>query len=420
MLTGTQVRVRIVRGRVVPLYLQVDDPVWLGAAERLLELFRGREGCARGVLNDEVDEAFGNLPNQPVYQGLAQLLEDRSEFEVQSSHDPVELRKLTFQAATAARRDPKHGPGTRFARQSVLQEVGSKLGLTSDEVDRGLFADLKSEERLVRFEDIPARRLLERYNLALAQAVLLRSTRVRVALSGETPARVRQILRQVKFRRLVCEAVAEKGGSLTLNLDGPLSLFSATQKYGLQLALFLPAILACRTYQVTADVLWGPQRKPRTFTLTHSDGLISHGADTGQYVPPEVAMFADLFRKKISDWELAEEAEVLPLGKHFWVPDFRLQEKKTGRIVHLDVLGYWRRSSLKQYLERLKEHAPGPFILALSDQLHVEEGEVEGLPALIHRFRNMPLPDEIARLAAEVLASQGIENQIPITKSRKN
>ena len=37
--------------------------------------------------------------------------------------------------------------------------------------------------------------------------------------------------------------VETRNGVVTLNLDGPMSLFSATQKYGLQLALFLPTLL---------------------------------------------------------------------------------------------------------------------------------------------------------------------------------
>ncbi len=139
--------------------------------------------------------------------------------------------------------------------------------------------------------------------------------------------------------------------------------------------------------------------------LTHHDGLTASGPDQGQYVPPELGMFVELFRKKIADWELAEEGEIFRLGNHFWVPDFRLTERAGGRIVYLEVLGFWRRSSLDVYLDRLRREAKTPFVLAVSDQLHVEEAALDGLPVWIHRFHNMPLPDEIARLAREVLAA---------------
>jgi hypothetical protein len=408
MLTGKLVRVRYARDRIVPHYLSAADPSWLEAAERLLELFRGQDGRTRGELEDDQREAFGDDPGQLVHQGLAKLLEDRCEFEVVSGHPPEELRAAVFRAAARQRvAAPPEGEAALsaapFDRAAVVATVAGDLGLTAEAVEGGLFADLKSEQRLVRFKDLSARHLLERYNVALAQAVLLRATRVHVTIRREPPQRYRQLLRQVKFHRLVCEMEQVGPDSHRLHLDGPLSLFSATQKYGLQLALFLPAVLLCRDFELKAELRWGPQRKPKTFLLTPGDGLVSHYADTGMFVPPELRLFVEAFRKRITDWELVEETEVFPLGGGFWVPDFRLVHKASGQIVLLEVLGFWRRSSAEQHLQRLRQNVREPFLLAVSDQLHIEETELEGLPAGIHRFRNMPLPDEIARLGSELL-----------------
>jgi predicted nuclease of restriction endonuclease-like RecB superfamily len=267
-----------------------------------------------------------------------------------------------------------------------------------------LFADLKSEQRLLRFKDTTPERLLRRYNVALAQAIVLRSTRVHLEVRGEPPRRYRQLFRRVKFHRLVCEMARVEPEGYSFHLDGPLSLFSATQKYGLQLALFLPAVLPCRDFELHAELLWGPQRKPKTFRLTAADGLETDQQDTGMYVPAEVAMFAELFRQKVANWDISEETEVFPLGDTFWVPDFRLVHRATGRCVYLEVLGFWRRASIEPHLERLRRYAAGPFILAVSDQLRVDDAELEGLPAGVHRFRQIPQYDEIAKLAEEALA----------------
>src|SRR5262249_43018519 len=156
------------------------------------------------------------------------------------------------------------------------------------------------------------------------------------------------------------------------HLDGPLSLFSATQKYGLQLALFLPAVLLCRDFELRAELRWGAQRKPKRFQLSPSDGLVSHFLDHGMDVPPGVAIFTELFRKKVTDWEIAEEIDVLPLGDGFWVPDYRLRHRASGKTVLLEVLGFWRRASAEKHLERLRQHARMPFLLAVSEQLHIE------------------------------------------------
>src|SRR5260370_36292155 len=92
MLTGKMVRVRYARDRIVPHYLGVQDEGWRETAERLLELFRGREGKTRGELEDEQREAFGDDPGQLVHQGLVKLLEDRCEFEVAAEQPPGKLR----------------------------------------------------------------------------------------------------------------------------------------------------------------------------------------------------------------------------------------------------------------------------------------------------------------------------------------
>jgi uncharacterized protein len=282
---------------------------------------------------------------------------------------------------------------------------------------------LKSEQRLTQFRDITPERLLQRYNVSLAQGILLRSTGVDILIRGEAPQRYRQLFRAVKFHRLICDverlsepealakrrrkSLANASGSevaaYRLQLDGPLSLFSATQKYGLQLALFLPTLVLCKDFELKAKLRWGAERKDKVFHLSAKDGLVSHQAETGSFVPAEVPMFVELFRKKIADWEISEETEILAAGKRFWVPDYRLVHRDSGQCVMLDVLGFWRRSSVELHLQMLKEHAGCPFIVALSDQLNVEEADLAGLPDNVVRFRNMPLPEEIAKRAAQVL-----------------
>jgi uncharacterized protein len=404
LLTGKMVRVRYARDRIVPCYLNVTDPEWLEVAGRLLELFRSARGRTRGELDEELRDIFSESTAYLVHQGLAKLLEDRCEFAVVSGHPPEELREEVFAAAARRRAGAEGAARGAFDRAAVLAEVAAGLGLQPQQVEQGLFADLKSEQELTAFDDITAERLLQRYNVALAQAVLLRSTGVRVQVRGEPPQRYRQLFRLVKFRRLICEVENTGPGAYRLSLDGPLSLFSATQKYGVQLAHFLPAVLLCRDFDLQAELRWGPQRRHKTFTLSPRDGLVSHAADTGTYVPPEVAMFAELFRARAAGWALSDETDVRALGEGgFWVPDFRLVEKATGRAVLLDILGFWRRSHVERHLERLRRHAREPFLLAVSDQLHVEEADLEGLPGVVYRFRQMPLPDEVARLAGEVL-----------------
>ena len=117
MLTGKLVRVFRRGNRLHPQYLDVTNENWIGVAERLLLLFRNLAGCTRAELEADVQEAFGTNPSQLVPQGLAKLLEDRCEFDVDSEVAPEEIREKVFLLAAVAGR-----AGTLIAARSCRQQ----------------------------------------------------------------------------------------------------------------------------------------------------------------------------------------------------------------------------------------------------------------------------------------------------------
>src|SRR5262249_45141283 len=149
-------------------------------------------------------------------------------------------------------------------------------------------------------------RLIDRYNVALAQAVLLRSVVVRAEVRNEKPARYRQLFRRLKFHRLLYRVEGSMRDGYVFHIDGPLSLFSATTRYGMQIALFLPALFHCTDFRLEAELRWGPRREPRSFYLDRRDGLITHQIDAGTYVPAEITAFVERFRQVATDWQISE------------------------------------------------------------------------------------------------------------------
>jgi uncharacterized protein len=397
MLSGKMVRVRHARNRVIPIFIDVTDNEWQSVAGRLLELFRSLSGASRGELEEEITEAIGDNPTQLVHQGLAKLLEDRCEFDVESSHPPEELREKAFRTAATQR-----AAGT-FDRTAVIDGIAAELGITPEQVDQGLFADLKQEQRLIKFQDCTVEQLLQRYNVALAQAILLRSTGVKIQIHGETPARYRRLFRAIKFHRLICEIQSAGRDSYTLTLDGPLSLFSSTQKYGLQLAMFLPAVLQCKRFELKALVRWGAERKEKEFFLDSSEGLRSHTIDHGDYIPKELTMFADMFRKQVAGWEIASDTAVVAVGSSFWTPDFVLTHQRSGKRVYLEILGFWRRTDVDKHCQRLARELKEPFILAVSEQFNIDETASGSDNSCIYPFKRTPLPEEVVKLATALI-----------------
>lgn len=396
MLTGKLVRVRHARNKLVPLYLDAADRGWLGVAEQLLLAFRGAPGHTRGEVWAELEDVVGEGPRSLVHQGLADLLEDRCEFEVTADHPPEELRDAAFRAAVVHRQRD----GAAFDRAAVLAEVAAGLRLSAEQIEQSLFADLKDERRVLTFSDCAPEYLLNRYNVALAQAVLIRSTAMECRVWGETPARFRQLFRAVKFHRLICTIRESAGNSYTLQLDGPLSLFSATNKYGVQLAQFLPALLHCKAFDLRAEVRWGTDRKEKQFSLASVDGVRSHLPDFGMYTPPELKMFADSFTAKVSGWELHEEPHPVVLPDGVWVPDFRLVHAASGKEVFVELYGFWRRGDVEALHKRLSKHLPGRFVLCVGEQMRTDAADDTAFGAGVYRYKRTPLPDEVAKHAA--------------------
>lgn len=405
MLTGDLVRVKYSKQRVVPLYIDRDASHWLEAAESLLLLYREGTGMTRGEIEGEVDELFGGGGKATqVHRGLAKVLEDRAEFEVVADIPPDEVREKVFGAAAEYRRrliaeapSPAHRP--RFDRDTVLAGVAGELKVAPEALLGSLFADLRDENRLLRFEDITAQRMIDRYNVALAQAVLLRSVLVRAEVRNERPARYRQLFRRLKFHRLLYRVEGTMRDGYVFHIDGPLSLFSATTKYGLQVAMFLPSMLQCEDFRLDAELRWGPKREPRSFLLEARDGLVTHQADIGTYTPAELSAFVERFRQVAPGWEVSEATDVLELGREgVWVPDYRFLHKATGVDVFVEVVGFWKKSSLERLLRLLPEHGPPRYVLAISDRFKVDEAALGELAGPVLRFKEIPNAVELTAL----------------------
>ncbi|ADV62968.1 protein of unknown function DUF790 [Isosphaera pallida ATCC 43644] len=401
MLTGNLVRVRYSKSKVIPMYLDPTNPDLLETAENLLLIFRDGVGRTRGELEEEIQTLLGEGPplSNIAQQGLAKVLEDRAEFEVVSEAHPEELRRVVFTLAAEERRSLRSaGYRAPFRRDKVLNEAAQRLNLTPDQVAAGLFADLKDENRMLGFDDLSPERLIQRYNVALAQAVLLKATLVTVRLRREPPDRLRRLFRRLKFHRLLHRIEGSPTQGYVIQIDGPMSLFTSTTKYGLQLALVLPAILQCREFELEAELRWGPKREPRSFSLSHRDGLVSHYRDADSYIPAEVRGFEERFRQIAPHWELAESSDLFELGgEGVWVPDYRFTHRHDGQTVFVEVVGFWKSAALERLLRTLPRHGPPLWLLSVTEKLKVDEANGPDWwshPRLL-KFREVPNASEL-------------------------
>jgi predicted nuclease of restriction endonuclease-like RecB superfamily len=394
LLTGDLVRARRKGGLLVPRFLDAATRARvLPLAEALVAIPPAMLGSSR----DEVSAAISALSfparDRVVGLGLAKLVEDRSEYEVAEGIDPENIRREVFLEAAAAHKalDVRG----ELDRERVLADVGARLGLTPEAVEKGLYADLRGSELLRAFRPIKAEELLARYDVSLSQAMLLRATRVVVRLQGEPPAGYRRVFRAARFHGLLHVVEGTEDGGYTLTLDGPFSLFESVQRYGLRLAMFLPAILACKSFELRAELLWGKAREKLTFELTNKHAL-GGGSAAEIGLSPELEAFCEAFTKLKSKWRVAVNERVFALpGEIACVPDlvFRRGKGKKPEEVYLEAFGFWSRDAVWRRVELLRKGFPARIILAVGKQLRVSEevlGEEDAGELYVYRATISP------------------------------
>ena len=244
MLTADMVRVRRRRGFICPEYIDPGGSEHAELAATLIALFEEHVDRRRYELAEALRDYVGSGTEYLLHRGLAKLLFDRCEFETATPVEPELLRQAVFEA-TADRYQEPHQPGKPWAfdREEVLAAAVEDLEIEPDQVDESLYADLKDCQRLARFKGAKPEWLLHRYNVALAQAVLYKATDLTVQITGQSPARYRQLFRFMKFYRLMHHVEGSVAKGYRVQIDGPVSLFRSSQKYGIQMAQFLPALV---------------------------------------------------------------------------------------------------------------------------------------------------------------------------------
>ncbi|HKO90682.1 MAG TPA: DUF790 family protein [Polyangiaceae bacterium] len=366
---GEQLHVRPLAGKQRQRALEL--------AEAYLEVTRAQSGATHHELEAAWAEVEVASSEAKLAAGLQKLIEDRCEFEAESALEPRQLRSELFLAAAHARRNLQ--PGQRFDRAGLLASLGEAHGLGGEALERALYSDLKSEQRLLRTPELSGAALLESYDLAQLQAVLLRAVKVTALVSCASPEAYRELFRKLKFRRLLFQVQPLESGAHRIEIDGPFSLFESVTKYGLQLALLLPALLQADRLELEAQLRWGKARTPLKFSLSQRS---SNTADTeATHLPDEVEALRAAFEPERDGWRAEPAQQILNLpGMGLCVPDLRFVHRQ-GSVVFLEVLGYWSRDAVWRRIELVQAGLGQKLLFAASQRLRVSEAALEDHPS---------------------------------------
>lgn len=471
MLPSEMLRARTSRGRIYPMFCSVGGA---GTGERkggaggpgggaaaadserelasiLISKFEdaSASGMSRGQLHRTISDMEPDYDYKLV-RGLRTLLERRSSFATQRPEscppglDPYDVRRALFTESSAA------GLATSAAkRDAIIGRAADACGIRPPDVPRVMWADLEDNQTLERFDAISVGDLLLWYNMSLAQTLLFGCTRMEFYVS-EGPY-WKEILRTVKARGLMYvleagggagngkggDAKGNGGGSgsgtkggapLRCILEGPLSVFKMTTKYGTAFARLLPVITRTPSWWVDATI---SRKTPGGVKLyrfemasdsarAHLRGVEHgprHGTDTGpqQYDSAVEQKFADILYAHLGrgdplGWRMTREPGPLIAGNKAMLPDFVFE--RLGRRVYLEIVGFWTPDYIRRKFAKLRDMLAGPAAGGIdmlvgidSSLLCSQASEVAGLPGVFMFGRDMsvkPILDHLGKIDAEL------------------
>jgi predicted nuclease of restriction endonuclease-like RecB superfamily len=412
MLTLQLLRVRTRNGAIFPLFCTKEEEIEL--AKKVIQEFEQtwKNKEKKAVLEDRISaiEESDAGSDYKLVRGFYALLERRCTFKSRDSNsdddgetsststntipiiDPPHIRKAMFEESS------KRGFAlTELERREIAYSVASKLHLSShDVVLKAMWSDLDDNLILDYFDAIDPEALVGWYNLSLMQTLLFNCTKLDFYISGGL--NWKRVLRSVKRLGLMYHLQQpqqqQQDNRIICSLEGPLSLFKLTDRYGTLLAKLLPSIIfssdkkregssGSGDWQLDAWIVRKTidGRKIYEFKIS-KDKIPKLLTDPYSSFPPSSTIgkeaagssssssalynyynnfdsaveekFARRFEQAGTDWRLTREPDPLVLSNGgAFIPDFMFE--KYDKKIYLEIVGFWTKEYLERKLQKLAD-----------------------------------------------------------------
>src|ERR671910_107024 len=410
MLTLQLLRIRTRNGAIFPLFCTKEEEIEL--AKKIIQEFEQtwNNKEKKAVLEDRIAaiEESDAGSDYKLVRGFYALLERRCTFKSRDSNsdndgetssststipiiDPPRIRKAVFEESS------KRGFAlTELERREIADSVASKLHLSShDVVLKAMWSDLDDNLILDHFDAIDSEALVGWYNLSLMQTLLFNCTKLDFYISGGL--NWKRVLRSIKRLGLMYhlqQPQQQQENRIICSLEGPLSLFKLTDRYGTLLAKLLPSIIFSsdkkresgsggewhldawivrktmdgrKVYEFKIsknelpELLTDPYPSFPPSSSTEKEVAVSSPLYNDYYIYDSAVeeKFAKRFEQAETGWRLTREPDPLVLSNGgAFIPDFMFE--KYDKKIYLEIVGFWT----KEYLERKLQKLADIFIIS--------------------------------------------------------
>ncbi|MDQ3971159.1 MAG: DUF790 family protein [Thermoproteota archaeon] len=409
---------------IVPRFCTADDSVLQLAAKIIKEFEESWKNKEKKLfLTERIALLESEYNDYKLARGFYTLLERRciftkiNEIKTESKaiasnidvnnnnlHDPVNIRKELFEESS------KRGFAlTEFGRREIIDTVASRINVPSNDIIDVMWSDLEENLVLEWFDAISPEQLLAWYNLSLMQTLLFNCTKLEFSVTGGS--NWKRILRDIKRLGLMYNlqyiALEEEKQSIHVDdtdydnrdikfinasntdtknnpiiicsLDGPLSIFKLTDRYGTSIAKILPSIISSDTWSLKAWIVRKTMslgKKIYEFKISNKDTpplsrepyynkendkerkrILYTAKESSQLIYFDSGVeekFSTRFEQSATGWKLIREPDPLILsnGKAL-IPDFAFE--KYGTRIYLEIVGFWTKEYLEKKIQKIAD-----------------------------------------------------------------
>ncbi len=347
---------RVRNGRAMPIFRDLSGKNW-EIAQKVIETFKMHEGKTKKELYEKLDE-ITITPSYKFVKGLIRIMERRTIYE--DAQDSFEFRKKVFK---------------KYPEKPEIR--AKELNMDVDEMLKKMFADINPV--IVKVMDTKPSELIMEYNLSLAQTMLFRATSMEITFSEK------RVYSALKYLGLLYTMPSEN----MLIVDGPVSIFSHTTRYGTRFARLLPFIVYKSPWSVKASL-----KLKEDEAMLEMDHL-RHG----YYFPKreESVEEEELIDARVC--EVRKFGKPVKIGNEYFLPQYKVACR--NRSFYVETFKFWSWKYIEGKARMASEHN-FPLILLLEKDGNLSGKMSEKNLENVLFFKNK-ITDELLMKAANSL-----------------
>ena len=247
------------KGILRPVFITEENSDYCVA---VLDLFKRSTGRTRGEIENELKNIELKVQNPKILRGLALIMFRLSKFAPPSQMDSVRVRRTIFSLA----KNPAVSPEERA---EIIKRAAVLLVTEPPEIEGALYGDMEGNQILVSPCNLDPENLSRMFNLEQIETVMMKSLWVEISTRG----RMNEFVRSLRSKGLMYRAKKE-GDKYMLKVDGPVSIFEKSERYGTRLALFIRDVLKKEDFEINSLVSLKDGKRKKEY-LYHIDDSVS-------------------------------------------------------------------------------------------------------------------------------------------------